>query len=200
MFELITGLIAGGGALGVFLLMVIENIFPPIPSELVMPLAGFLAATGEMSALAVIAAGSAGSVLGASLWYGLARALGAVRFLALIDRYGRWLTIDRSEALAAIHWFERHGGWAVFLGRMVPGVRTLISIPAGLAGMRFVPFLALTTAGSLIWVSGLTLAGYVLRDQYERVQAVLDPVTLAVLIGIVAVYLWRLLRRARTRP
>jgi membrane protein DedA with SNARE-associated domain len=199
MFDMMTGLIAGGGELGVFLLMVIENIFPPIPSELVMPLAGFLAATGEMSAYAVIAAGTTGSVLGASLWYALARALGAVRFLALVDRFGHWLTIDRTQALAAIHWFERHGALAVFLGRMVPGVRTLISVPAGLAGMRFLPFLAMTLAGSLIWVSGLTLAGYVLRDQYERVQAAINPVTTAILVGIVAVYLWRLLRRARTR-
>ena len=170
MFETLTGLIEGGGALGVFLLMVAENLFPPIPSEFVMPLAGYLAADGRLTLWLVILGGTAGSVLGALFWYMLGRAIGAVRFLALIDRYGHWLTLDRDEALRAIHWFERHGAAAVFLGRMVPVVRTLISVPAGLAGLHLVPFLALTAAGSLIWVSALAAAGYLLQSQYVRVQ------------------------------
>jgi membrane protein DedA with SNARE-associated domain len=195
MFEMVTGIIAGGGLFGLFLLMVAENLFPPIPSELIVPLAGYLAAGGQMNPALVILCATAGSVLGATLWYALARAVGAVRFLDLIDRYGRWLTIDRAEALRAIHWFERHGHLAVFFGRMVPGVRTLISVPAGLAGMPFLPFLAWTTAGSLVWVSGLTLAGYLLKAQYARVHDLLDPVTLILIAGIVLAYLWRLMRR-----
>jgi len=195
MFDIITGMIAGGGAFGVLVLMLVENLFPPIPSELVMPLAGFLAAQGKLSPLAVVAAGTAGSVLGALFWYWLGRAIGPVRFLALVDRYGRWLTLTRPETLAAIHWFERHGRAAVFFGRMVPGVRTLISIPAGLAGMPFLPFLLFTCAGSLIWVSGLTLAGYLLQAQYDRVHVLLDPATTVIIVVVVVVYLWRLLRR-----
>lgn len=197
MFDLVTGIIAGGGLFGVFALMVLENLFPPIPSEIVMTLAGYLAADGRLSFAGVVVVGTLGSVLGATFWYALGRAVGPVRFLALVDRYGRWLTLSRAEALAAIHWFERHGGKAVFLGRMVPTVRTLISVPAGLAGMAFGRFLLLTTAGSLIWVTGLALAGYVLESQYHRVQAFLDPVTTVVVVGIVALYLWRLWRQRR---
>jgi len=197
MFDLVTGIIAGGGLLGVFALMVLENLFPPIPSEIVMTLAGYLAADGRLSLPGVILAGTVGSVLGGTFWYVLGRAVGPVRFLALVDRYGRWLTVTRAEALAAIHWFERHGGKAVFLGRMVPTVRTLISVPAGLAGMPFGRFLALTTAGSLIWVTGLALAGFWLESQYHRVQVWLDPVTTILIVGIVTVYLWRLWRQRR---
>ena len=197
MFDLVTNIIAGGGLLGVFALMVLENLFPPIPSEIVMTLAGFLAADGRLSLPGVIVAGTLGSVLGATFWYVLGRMVGPVRFLALVDRYGRWLTVTRPEALAAIHWFERHGGKAVFLGRMVPTVRTLISVPAGLAGMPLGRFLILTTAGSVIWVTGLALAGFWLESQYHRVQAALDPVTTVIVLGIVAVYLWRVWRQRR---
>lgn len=197
MFDLVTGIIAGGGLFGVFALMVLENLFPPIPSEIVMTLAGYLAADGRLSLPGVIIAGTLGSVLGATFWYVLGRAVGPVRFLALVDRYGRWLTLTRPQALAAIHWFERHGGKAVFLGRMVPTVRTLISVPAGLAGMAFGRFLILTTAGSVIWVTALAVAGWVLQAQYHRVQALLDPVTTAVIVGIVGLYLWRLWRQSR---
>jgi membrane protein DedA with SNARE-associated domain len=195
MFEAITNIIAGGGLLGVFVMMVVENLFPPIPSELIMPLAGFLAADGQMSLTGVILAGTAGSILGAIIWYGLGRAVGPVRFLALIDRIGPWLTLDRDEALRAIHWFERHGAKAVFIGRMVPTVRTLISIPAGLSGMPFLPFLAWTAAGSLVWVSGLAFAGYWLQAHYDKVQSVLDPITLVVVLAIVGTYVVRLIRR-----
>jgi len=197
MFDLITGMMEGGGALGVMVLMLLENLFPPIPSELIMPLAGYLAAEGRMSVWAVVAAGTAGSVLGALFWYALGRAIGPVRFLALVDRYGRWLTLTRAETLAAIHWFERHGAAAVFLGRMVPGVRTLISIPAGLAGMPFGRFVLFTFLGSLIWVSGLTLAGYLLQAQYERVHVLLDPATTILVVVLAVVYVWRVLRWRR---
>lgn len=197
MFDLVTGMIAGGGLLGVFALMVLENLFPPIPSEVVMTLAGYLAADGQLSLPGVILAGTVGSVLGGTFWYALGRAVGPVRFLALVDRHGRWLTLTRAEALAAIHWFDRHGGKAVFIGRMVPTVRTLISVPAGLAGMPFGRFLILTAAGSLIWVTGLALAGYVLQAQYGRVAEFLDPATTIVIGAVVAIYLWRLWRQRR---
>ncbi|WP_299653528.1 DedA family protein [uncultured Jannaschia sp.] len=194
MFDLISGWIATGGPWGVFALMVLENIFPPIPSELVMPLAGFQAAEGTLSLLAVLLAGIAGSVAGALPWFYAGRLVGRAQLRRLAERHGVWLTMEAGDVDATIAWFDRHGGKAVFLGRMVPGVRTLISVPAGLADMALIRFLILTALGSAVWVSLLTAAGYLLRSQYERIGAWLDPVTTAIVIGIVGLYLFRLIR------
>ena len=194
MFDFITAWIERGGVLAVGALMALENVIPPIPSELVMPLAGFTAARGHMSLLLLIVVGTVGSTLGCLFWYGLARAWGRERFLRFVDRWGVWLTLSREEAEAATEWFERHGAPAVFFGRMVPTVRTLISIPAGLAPMPVVPFILWTAAGALIWTSLLALAGYLLEDQYERVEGWLNPLTTGVLVLIVGLYLYRLAR------
>lgn len=199
MFDWITGLIDSLGALGVVVLMFLENVFPPIPSELVMPLAGYLAAGGRMSPVLVVLAGTIGSVLGGWLWYELGRRWGEARFLGIIDRWGVWATLSREDAEYALDWFRRRGAWAVFLGRMVPGVRTLISVPAGLAGMPLRPFLLLTVAGSLIWVSALTAAGYLLQAGYHRVEALLDPATTILVVLIVALYVWRVWRLRHRR-
>ena len=194
MFDFITAWIERGGVLAVGALMALENVIPPIPSELVMPLAGFTAARGQMSLLLLIVVGTIGSTLGCLFWYGLARAWGRERFLRFVDRWGVWLTLSREEAEGATEWFERHGAPAVFFGRMVPTVRTLISIPAGLAPMPLVPFILWTAAGALIWTSLLAFAGYLLEDQYERVEGWLNPVTTGVLVLIVGLYLYRLVR------
>ena len=194
MFDLISGWIAAGGALGVFALMVLENVFPPIPSELVMPLAGFQSAEGTLSLGAVLIAGIVGSVAGALPWYYAGRWIGRERLRHLAERHGVWLTMSAEDVDGAIAWFDRHGGKAVFLGRMVPGVRTLISVPAGLADMALGRFLVLTALGSAVWVGLLTAAGYLLKAQYERVGAWLDPITTVIVIGIVGLYLFRLVR------
>ena len=194
MFDLISGWIATGGALGVFALMVLENVFPPIPSELVMPLAGFQSAEGTLSLGAVLIAGIVGSVAGALPWYYAGRWIGRERLRHLAERHGVWLTMSAEDVDGAIAWFDRHGGKAVFLGRMVPGVRTLISVPAGLADMALGRFLVLTALGSAVWIGLLTAAGYLLKAQYERVGAWLDPVTTVIVIGIVGLYLFRLVR------
>ncbi len=194
MFDFITSWIAAGGAFAVAALMFLENIFPPIPSELVMPLAGYNAAKGEVSPWFTLVAGLVGSVAGAWVWYELGRRLGRERLLEWIDRHGRWLTLDRDGMERALGWFERHGAAAVFLGRMIPTVRTLISVPAGLQGMGLGKFVAYTTGGSLIWVGGLYGAGYLLESQYERVESWLNPVTNVVIAGIVLIYLYRVVR------
>ncbi len=194
MFDWIADLISAGGIPGVAAVMLLENLFPPIPSELVMPMAGFLAGTGELPLIPVILAGVLGSVLGTLFWYWIGHAMGEARFLAFIDRYGFWLTLSRDEAERALAWFRRWGYWAIFLGRMVPGMRTLISVPAGLSGMPMLPFLAITTAGSLIWVTFLTLGGLLLEANYHLLAEWLDPGTTIVIGLVVALYLYRVIR------
>ena len=194
MFDFITSWIAAGGAFAVAALMFLENVFPPIPSELVMPLAGYNAATGSSAPVLTFLGGVVGSVAGAWLWYEVGRRLGRERIMDWIDRHGRWLTLDRHSIEQALDWFDRHGAAAVFFGRMIPTVRTLISVPAGLQNMPLGRFLAYTTAGSMIWVGALFGAGYLLESQYERVQGWLNPVTNGIIAVIVLLYLWRVFR------
>jgi len=191
MFDWITALIDQLGLPGVALMMFLENVFPPIPSELIMPLAGFNAAQGRMGLVGVILAGTLGSLAGAVLWYLLGRAVGTARLRRLAARHGRWLTVTPGELDRADAWFDRHGGVAVFLGRLVPTVRTLISIPAGLSEMPLGRFLAWSGLGTLIWTTLLALAGYLLEDAYHRVEGWVNPVSTVVVLGIVGLYLWR---------
>ncbi len=193
MFDWITGLIAQSGLAGVFLLMLGENVFPPIPSEVIMPLGGFLAHQGKLTMTGVIVAGSLGSLLGTTLWYWAAQALGEARLRRLILRHGRWLTLSEDDFDRARAWFDRHGNLAVLIGRMIPGVRTLISVPAGLTDMPLARFLALSFVGSVLWVSLLTVAGYALGNQYARVSEWVNPVTNVLLGGLLALYLYRLI-------
>ncbi len=195
MFDWITGIIEASGAAGIAFLMLFENVFPPIPSELVMPLAGYLVYDGRLGFLLVVLAGTLGSVVGAWLWYALARKLGRQRLHDFIARHGKWLTIGTDDLDRAEHWFEAHQGRAVFFGRLIPGIRTLISVPAGFVEMPQTRFIALTLAGSLLWVTFLTSAGLALGTQYERVQSWLNPVSTGILIAIVTLYLFRLIRQ-----
>ena len=181
-----------GGYLGVFALMFLETIFPPIPSEVIMPLAGVIAARGEMSLPLVIASGTAGAMAGSMVWYAIAKALGYARFRPLVDRFGRWLTLDWPEVEKVHRLFDKHGATIVFLGRMLPQVRSLVSIPAGLLKMPFLTFVIWSTIGSAIWTTGLTLAGWVLGNQFSEIEKVLGPLSLAVMASIVLYYFYRL--------
>lgn len=194
MFDWITSMIEGGGAFAIAALMLLENVFPPIPSELIMPLAGFNAARGGTSLLAVILAGAAGSLAGAWMWYLVGRAYGANRLRRMIARHGRWLTMTPAELERAQQWFDRHGRSAVFLGRLFPTVRTLISVPAGLARMFMPRFILFSALGSLLWCSALALAGYWLESRYEQVSAWLNPVSTIIVITLISVYIWRVIR------
>jgi membrane protein DedA with SNARE-associated domain len=195
MFEWIVGVVSSAGYIGVAALMALENLFPPIPSELIMPVAGFAAARGDLTITGVILAGTAGSVIGTLPWYWLGRRLGRRRIRHLAERHGRWLTISPDEVDRAHGWFERHGGKAVFFGRLIPAIRTLISVPAGIAAMPMGRYLAWSTLGSLIWTSLLALAGYVLESQYDLVAAYMDPVSKGVIALMVLTYLYRVVRR-----
>lgn len=177
------------GLAGVTLMMFLENVFPPIPSELIMPMAGFWSAMSNMNIIAVIIAGTAGSVLGALPLYHLGMVFDEKRLYALTEKYGKYLLIKPSDITNATHWFDKHGKAVVFFGRMIPAIRSLISIPAGMNRMPILPFLVLTTLGSAIWTTLLAYAGYVLGANYEQVAEFIAPISkgVAVVVGLVLV-------------
>lgn len=198
MFDWILSVIESGGYLGIFFLMVLENLFPPIPSELVIPLAGFSAATGAFDIVLVVAVATAGAVVGCLPWYFLARWFGIERVKALASRFGRVMTLTPSDVDTAQAWFSKYGSLTVFFGRLVPTVRTLISVPAGIARMPLLPFVAYTALGSLIWTSLLASLGYVLESEYALVEEYLNPVSTGVVIVIVLYYLYRVITFKRS--
>lgn len=179
------------GVAGIAFLMFLENVFPPIPSELIMTLAGFAASRGDASIIAVTLAGVAGSLAGAVFWYVVGRLFDHERVKRLADTHGRWLTVSRRDVEKADDWFDNHGHWAVLVGRLIPTVRTLISIPAGLSEMPVGRFLVFTALGTSMWTALLAAVGYWLGNDYQRVQQWLDPVSTAVVILIALVYVWR---------
>ena len=193
MFDWITGLIRSSGYLGIALLMLAENIFPPIPSELIMPLAGFLSANGDLSLLLVMIAGSIGSLVGLSFWYWVGLKLGTERLKRFSDKHGRWLTMSRRDIERADEWFDKHGGWAVMIGRLIPTVRTLISVPAGVSDMKFGKFILFSAIGTFAWTAILTLAGYWLQGSYDMVANYVGPVSNVVVAGIAIFYFYRVI-------
>ncbi|EAR21604.1 DedA family protein [Nitrococcus mobilis] len=197
MLDWIANIIADMGYLGITLLMFLENIFPPIPSEIVMPLAGFVAARGDLNLAGVTIAGMLGSVLGALPWYFAGRLLGEERLKAWADRHGRWLTVTPSELDKALDGFLRHGGKMVLFGRLVPTIRTLISVPAGFACMRLPRFLIYSIVGTVLWSGLLAWAGYLLQSEYHTVADYLGPVSVAILVGIVLAYIYRVVTYPR---
>lgn len=201
MLEWITNTINYMGYLGIALLMFVENLFPPIPSELIMPLAGFTARAtpDKLNIIGVFLAGLIGSVLGALVWYYPGKFLDEERLKAWADRYGRWLAISSKDIAKATRWFDRQGNKAVLIGRLVPGIRTLISVPAGITNMHLLPFLFYTTLGSAAWVGLLTYSGYVLGSQYELVDKYLAPVSKIVLGSLVLVFVAWILKRQLKR-
>lgn len=174
---------------GVAFLMFLENVFPPIPSEVVMPLAGFTATQGQLALWGVIAAGMVGSVAGAIPLYYLGRWLGADRLERWAGEHGHWLLLSKKELERARRWFERHAVAAVFLGRLVPGVRSLISIPAGVYAMPLGPFLLWTAAGTGLWAALLALLGRWLGERHETVGRFLGPAAYVILGGLLLWYL-----------
>jgi membrane protein DedA with SNARE-associated domain len=191
MTDWIVETITTAGYLGIFLLMLLESVFPPIPSELIIPFAGFAVQRGELSLGGVIAASTAGAVGGMLPWYILARLLGLARIKWLADKVGRWLAMNSDEIDTASDWFLRYGPLIVFFGRLVPLIRTVISVPAGLAAMPVTLFLIASSLGALLWNLVLIAAGYVLSENYKLVEVVIDPLTIVVLALCVLVYLWR---------
>ena len=192
MSDWVIRLIEQSGYLGVAFLMFLETIFPPIPSEVIMPIAGMAAAKGKLGFLPVVASGTAGAMLGNTVWYLAARALGVHRLKPLITRYGRWLTVSWPEVARAERWFAQHGTFFVFFGRLLPTVRSLVSVPAGLLRMRFKSFFVASLLGTAGWTTLLAGAGYQLQDNVAEVEQMIGPASNAVLVVLAAGYLWRL--------
>jgi len=187
----------------IFAAMFLENLFPPIPSELIMPLGGFLVQQGELQFIPVVLAGLVGTVVGALPWYGIGRLINEERIEHWLERHGRWIGISPAELARSRRWFNRFGTALVFWGRLVPGIRTLISVPAGIEMMPLAPFLIWTTAGSLIWTLLLTVAGLLLGESYSNVELWIEPVSKVIKVGlvitVVAVAVWLVLRIWRRR-
>lgn len=200
MEQWIVDVIGAFGYFGIFLLMLAENLFPPIPSEVIMPIAGIAVGAGRMSLVLVVIVALAGTLIGNLPWYFIARAVGRDRFLELTARWGKYVAVKEADVVAAIEWFDRHGGKAVLLGRLAPGVRTLISIPAGLAEMPLTKFLALSAIGSTVWIIFLVAIGMLLQANWHIVAAIIDPMgkILIVLAGL-GVVGWIVWRRWRER-
>jgi membrane protein DedA with SNARE-associated domain len=191
MFDWALSVMEANGYLGIFALMVLENVFPPIPSEIIIPVAGYAAASGTFHIALVILVASLGATVGATIWYVIGRVFGIVRLRILSGRYGRLLTLAPHDIDAAEGWFARHGRKAVLIGRVIPTIRTLISIPAGIARMPVLEFLFFTFLGSLVWSTALAIAGFVLEQNAAAASHWLNPVSDAVVILIVLTYLYR---------
>ncbi|MFJ9003864.1 DedA family protein [Streptomyces canus] len=197
----VNGLMDTLGAPGAGIAIALENLFPPIPSEAILPLAGFAASTGRMSLVAVLLWTTAGSVIGALALYGVGALLGRDRTVALAARLPlvKVSDIERTEA-----WFLRHGTKAVFFGRMIPVFRSLVSIPAGVERMPLPVFLTLTTLGSALWNTSFVLAGHALGADWTQVTDLVSAYSKGVLavaaLAVVAFTAVRLLRRGRPSP
>jgi membrane protein DedA with SNARE-associated domain len=191
MGEWVRGLIEGGGYFGVALLMLIETVFPPVPSEVIMSFAGLEAAEGSLTLWGAILAGTFGAMVGNTGWYYLARHFGVEAFRPFINRYGRYLTVHWKEVERADNLFDRYDRWFVFLGRMMPTIRSLVSVPAGLFGMTLRPFLIWSTLGTLGWSTGLALVGYGIGANLKDVDHYLDIGSTAVIGALVLWYFYR---------
>lgn len=193
--------LVGYGAIA--LAMLLENLIPPIPSEVLLPLAGYGVARGDLALLPTLLAALAGTVLGAWCWYWVGRLVPQPRLQQWLERRGGRVGLREGDLERSRLWFLAHGRALVFWGRMVPGMRTLISVPAGLERMPQFPFLAWTTAGSLIWTTALILAGRLLGQHYSLVAAWLGPYgqTLRLVLAVaLLVGLGVMARRRLTQP
>ena len=190
-------LIDASGEVGVGFLTLVETVVPPVPSEVVLPLSGFLAQQGRLALVWVLVAATVGSVLGAWIFYSLGAAWGLERSIGVLSRVP---LLDREDLEGASDWFARHGSGSVFFGRFVPGVRSLISLPAGAQRMPWLPFTLFTAAGSALWNGALVAAGYALGTQWETVGGYVGTasnIVLGALVVIGVAVLWRRSRRRR---
>jgi len=198
----VTSVVETLGYWGVAALVALENLFPPIPSEVILPLAGFVSVEGEASVVGMVIAATVGSMVGAYALYGIAAAIGPVRLRGLVVRHGKWFGLDEGDLDKSEQWFDRRAATAVLVCRCIPLMRSLISLPAGLRRMPLVPFTLYTLLGSLIWNVLLIGAGYLLGEQWHQVEEPLEFLQKVVLVAIglgIAWFVWRRIVRPRLR-
>jgi membrane protein DedA with SNARE-associated domain len=194
MDDWIIRLVDSAGYWGVGMLMFLETVFPPVPSEVIMTVAGVSAARGNMTFGGVVASGTAGAMVGNYLWFWLAIKFGPDRLRRFADRHGRWLTLSWQEIERGQLLFKKHGSIIVLVARMLPTFRSLISIPAGVFGMSHRRFLLFSSIGTAGWSAALAAAGYALGSQFQDVEKILGPLS-TIIIGLIVVgYVWRLIR------
>lgn len=181
------------GYLGIFLLMVLENVIPPIPSEVIMSLGGIVAGQGKMDFTLLVLVGTLGCIFGNLFWYEIGLRYGYQRLKPAVDRWGRWLTMDWEDVERLRRFFDRWGGITVLVFRFMPIGRTVISIPAGLLQMPRWRFIIYTTIGSAIWNTMLVGFGYWLGTSFEKIDHMIAPVVTTIIVAVVALYLWRVL-------
>jgi membrane protein DedA with SNARE-associated domain len=187
------------GAIGVALLVILENVFPPIPSEIVLPFAGFVAQRGDGSVVVMIVAATVGAVVGALILYYVAAFIGPARLSAFITRFGRWFGVKPADLARAEQWFDRHAIAAVLLGRCVPLIRSVVSVPAGFRRMPLVSFVVYTALGSAVWNTALIGAGAALGNQWENVEPYVAILQWAVIVVIVLLLVSFIVRKLRNR-
>ena len=190
----VTRVIESLGYVGVAVLVALENVFPPIPSEVVLPFAGFVASDGGATFVGMVLAATIGSLVGAWALYGIAAWVGPVRLRRFVERFGRWFSVSVDDLERAESWFDRHSHVAVLICRCVPLIRSLVSIPAGFRRMPFGTFTLFTFIGSAVWNLGLVGAGYLLRDRWEDVEPVMGVVqwvVIALILGALGWFVWK---------
>lgn len=197
--ERVIDIIERFGYTGIALLIALETIFPPLPSEIILPLGGFTASRGDLTLWGVLLAATLGSVVGALVLYGVGYWFGMERLGWLVNRYGRLLMLKQTDLDKTFDIFERYNTKAVMIGRMIPVVRSLISIPAGITRMPLPAFVLYTAIGSAVWNGALIGSGYLLGDQWEKVEGVVGYLQYAVIVGAVAFVGWFVWSRLRAR-
>lgn len=182
----IIDLIEQYGYWGVFLLIAIENIFPPIPSEVILTFGGFMTQSTDLTITGVIIVSTAGSVIGAIILYGFGLLMDVERLEKIVDKYGRWLRLTKEDIHKADAWFDKYGIWTVLFCRVIPLVRSLISIPAGMSNMNFGLFLLFTTTGTLVWNTILVNLGAAVGSNWDDIVGYMDIFSniIYVIIGI----------------
>ena len=193
MHDLIIEAIAKGGYVGIFLLMAIENIFPPIPSEVIMGVGGVLVARETMDFGMLLLVGTAGSTAGNYAWYWVGDKMGYRRLQPIIEKHGRWITLDFEDIQKAAHFFQKYGQWVVFFLRFSPFLRTMVSLPAGLAHMSLWRFLVFTFAGSAVWNVLLIEGGRRLAPLIERYEAYASWSIVGLVALMLVWYVWRVI-------
>ena len=180
--------------LAICLAMFLENIIPPIPSEIIMPLGGFFVYQQKLNFYILIFWGLIGTILGTLPWYYLGRLVNEKRLSNFLDQKGKYLGISSNDLNKSKRWFDKYGVSLVFWGRLVPGIRTLISVPAGVELMPLKKFLIWTTLGSLIWVAFLTYAGYLFGENYSIIETYLNQVKYFVKPILILIFLYFLIK------